>query len=672
MVGISLGGGVIFAQQVETNLREILHGYYLHVKDEWSFKELNKSLVQGNIYNHSYAQAESRITKSARDALDAIYEDIADKCEGNLDIKDVANVFSNTDEGRKLLGFLTARDGVDGLDNGSMFPKSCLKVLSCELDEVLKKEKKKLWGDTLKIRNACLWLVSKKYDHFSSIAESLGTIMDDNYGDDMFLNGDTKDGPYDLLADVRAIADVLFVHNDPPSSTHFYNMQPLGTFISNDPDQVTPYQVDQPNTDEDDPLLRVPVSNGLSPRFPKSVYYDNYSWWQGDVPFVPAIGSSEGLDPYRPPFKTEGPPSPWSISSNTLQNNICIENQEPQEPEKDILDLAEQEQKQTVNYNNKLDFGENVSVLLGGKGSSEREEQFADIFSSPDLPLLTLPEVIGEIFSKGTLQWEDMEKVKNKLVECVQKLTNQENVDFQAAKKVIWKTITQPTALTQCVLDTLCREVGDDSWRGLYRIKWCTMPPRKYGLVGDQPVESIEEIIDEVSNICTNLQYTDTHEYNKTKDALDHQMMRVKFGKKFSFTLNVWFKPVFNMVDSAHQKRLLKDNNAYLENLLLGITDELTFREERNKYVHLYHPLDIGINSTQQALALQKSEEQALDSSEEFEKRDERSQELYYAEFLEMYADFTDYNMALRKSINGYTQGMKSAWENEKKTGNRK
>ena len=60
-----------------------------------------------------------------------------------------------------------------------------------------------------------------------------------------------------------------------------------------------------------------------------------------------------------------------------------------------------------------------------------------------------------------------------------------------------------------------------------------------YGIASDQPIESIEEIIDEVSNVCTNLQYTDTNEYNKTKDARDHKMMRINFSEKFSFTLNV-------------------------------------------------------------------------------------------------------------------------------------
>lgn len=58
--------------------------------------------------------------------------------------------------------------------------------------------------------------------------------------------------------------------------------------------------------------------------------------------------------------------------------------------------------------------------------------------------------------------------------------------------------------------------------------------------MSNQPVLSIEEIIDEMSNVCTVLDSSgQLLEHNKTKDAWDHQLMRVRFGDKFSFSLNV-------------------------------------------------------------------------------------------------------------------------------------
>jgi hypothetical protein len=51
---------------------------------------------------------------------------------------------------------------------------------------------------------------------------------------------------------------------------------------------------------------------------------------------------------------------------------------------------------------------------------------------------------------------------------------------------------------------------------------------------------SIEEIIDEFANVCIGLQESgQLLEHNKTKDARDHKLMRVKFGDKFSFSLSV-------------------------------------------------------------------------------------------------------------------------------------
>ena len=137
-----------------------------------------------------------------------------------------------------------------------------------------------------------------KYEQIHDVSSSIETLMDINSGDDMFLNGDMNDGPYDLLSDVRAIADILFVHNDPPSETHFYNMKVLEDFVSNDPDQVTPYDVEKPNRTGDKALLRLPASSGVSPSFPESVFYENGKTEK--EPFVPESFQPSSIPSYYP------------------------------------------------------------------------------------------------------------------------------------------------------------------------------------------------------------------------------------------------------------------------------------------------------------------------------------------------------------------------------------
>ena len=105
-------------------------------------------------------------------------------------------------------------------------------------------------------------------------------------------------------------------------------------------------------------------------------------------------------------------------------------------------------------------------------------------------------------------------------------------------------------------------------------------------------------------NVCSSLEQSgQLFEHNKTKDARDHKLMRIKFGEKFSFTLSVWFAPVLNETDPAHEKRMNIENNEYLMDYLLDINDQLTQRYQRNKYVTLF---DVTTNRALQEIDTQE------------------------------------------------------------------
>lgn len=63
-----------------------------------------------------------------------------------------------------------------------------------------------------------------------------------------------------------------------------------------------------------------------------------------------------------------------------------------------------------------------------------------------------------------------LENTKNKIKQCVEQFTDG---DPEAWGKILWKSITQPAEFTQCVFGHLCKEIGDESGRGMYRIKIC-------------------------------------------------------------------------------------------------------------------------------------------------------------------------------------------------------
>ena len=136
------------------------------------------------------------------------------------------------------------------------------------------------------MHDACLGIVAKKIDTFQTVTKSLETLTNTNHGDDIFLNGDEKDSPYDLLVDIKAISKVLFSHADAPTQVHFYNMKPLKDFVSNDPDEVTPYVTQQPQRDQDNVFRRFPATHGISPYSPQSFYTEDKKSFS-PKPFVP-------------------------------------------------------------------------------------------------------------------------------------------------------------------------------------------------------------------------------------------------------------------------------------------------------------------------------------------------------------------------------------------------
>lgn len=131
-----------FAQKLETDIQNTINSYYKHVKGKGAFETLNASLMHGDIYDSAYAQVELHTTHSSLTALETIYEDMVDKCDGDLSKKDVSVVFAETEPGKIFRSFLQARDSFEESDDN--FGEHCLRVLSCELHDSLKKANKKL------------------------------------------------------------------------------------------------------------------------------------------------------------------------------------------------------------------------------------------------------------------------------------------------------------------------------------------------------------------------------------------------------------------------------------------------------------------------------------------------------------------------------------------------
>lgn len=546
--------------------------------------------VNGNLYEKAHALAETQLTHPALQSLDLAYEVIADRCDGkNIQLSDITNVFAQSAAGEQFRMLLDARDMVSTVKD-AWFDKSCLAVYACYNNDALTAQ----WVDIprLKYSQDVFWSCTTTVDDLFLVmyqrASTLETMKNVNYGDDFLANANPDDGPYDLLLDIQAIGDVLFAHNDGPSEIHFYDMEPVGSYVKNDPDKLTTFKPTDP--DARDRVDRFPATNGVTP----SVPLEAKDLVPPELP-IPATQPSSFNVAIKPfdfwPVAQSAGAQQWS----SIANIACEVPLQDTPPAKDILDLATAENEQTTTYNTKLDLDTEVAILLWGKMLPEEEakkwilprggvNRIPPVETIPPPTNPEAPEVAKQIFTDILdLDGVSLENTKKRIQQCVEEFTDG---DKGAWVKILAKSITQPAEFTKCVFGDLCDEIGDPSWRGMFRIKVCRELRKWSWLISNQSIKSSEEVIDEMLNVCTTLKESGALlEHNKTKDHLEDKLMRIKFWNKFAFGVSVIFKWPRDAADPAVAKLKAREQRAYLEKTHLSLTDDLTFVEERNRYL---------------------------------------------------------------------------------------
>lgn len=575
-------------------MRDALHSWYKENEELGDRASLPKWIVNGDIYTYAYAMAQAQVAHPALQALDLTYQSIANRCGGeDIALSDITTVFSRISAGLNLRYLLEAKRIVWTIQDYP-FNDSCKAVYKCYYRTYLEEQ---LWDDfdawdqfTDEVNTTCRNVVDELFMIMYERTRTLESMKNLNYGDELLANAKQDDGPFDLLADVEAIWNILFSHNDPPAEIHFYTVEPLDGYVSNDPDKLTPYPLRNPEDEER--LDRLPPTAWRSPTIPQ----DSDDIYPPE-PFLPLW--TDLVDELQYPIGPQTLPTtdwlvgsePVELPSNTILWNVfCEIPLEDEVIDEPILERALQENDQTTTYNRKLDLDDEIAVALGAKFSPEIEEWFGYTFRgawgeifNPTPPVQQEVEtIVNELLDLG---WETLEETKTKIQQCVADFTNEKK---DAWGKVLFKSITQPAEFTKCVFWHLCKEISDPSWRWFFHIKICRELRKGHGLISVQPVKSIEEIVDEMLNVCTTMKESGALlEHNKTKDHLDHKLMRLKLWNKFAFGISVIFASPEDAVDPAIAKAKAIDRREYLESLHLDVSDDLTFVTERNKYLLL-------------------------------------------------------------------------------------
>jgi hypothetical protein len=572
-------------------MRDMLHTRYKENENKWSLTEFPKWIIEGNLYEKAYSMAQLQMAEPALKALDLTYNVIKDRCWWqNIQARDITAIFARSHFWKQFRMMLDARDMTSSVQDGDFIP-SCMAVYTCYNKEVLENK----WAvlKDLKYSDEAFWSCTNTVNDIFSVmyqrTSVLNTIKNMNYWDDFLMNANAEDWPFDLMLDVQLIGDILFTQNDWPSQVSFYDSQPTVSYVNNDPKVLSWFASIDPTTQKR--LDRLPVTNSISPSVPEKT--------TGTFP------ENALADPSRKAWNAKNnkafiKPQEWSLFAQQpneawnpqLQNQLCEPMPTLEAKQPDLLDLAIKENEQTNTYNKELDLDEQVALLLWSKISAEEEEKIWFIprtkpwSSNVDIEEPPFSQEANNIVNEILDLWgESLEAVKNKIKQCVEQFTD---ANPQAWWKILRKSITQPAEFTQCVMWNLCKEIGDESWRWMYSIRICKELQKPWWLVRQQSIKSVEEVIDEMNNVCTTLRQSGALlEHNKTKDHMEDKMMRIKFADKFSFGVSVFFKWARDKKDPAVERQLAAQERSYLEEAHLGITDDLTFVDERNRYLIL-------------------------------------------------------------------------------------
>lgn len=657
------------------DIRDAMHSWYKENEQKGDLKAFPKWALEWNLYDKAYAMAQLQVAKPVLQSLDLIYQTIEPYCDGKyIKPRDITNVFARTSAGVQFWSLLETKNIVGEIKDAT-FNDSCKAVYGCYFRKQLEAKKVEMPLKTFSddVFQWCLSIVDNMYQIMYQRATTMERMKNINYGDDFLLNAKAEDSPYDLLLDVEAIGDVLFAHNDNPSEIHFYDMQPEGSYVYNDPDKLTPYPKKDPEKEER--MDRIPVTNGITPTVPKEenpIYPQNSTnpvAQSSLISLVTPKASSVSSSSSNPAAQAGW----WTSAGWTIQNALCEEEVVPEEESLPLLDLAEIEDVQTKWYNRKLALEDEIAVALAAKMPPDEEEQLWVYDRGWNDPPAVSPPAQQEaetIFAwLLDLDGDSLQDTKTKIQQCVEQFTEW---DKEAWWKILFKSITQPAEFTKCVFWHLCKEIGDPSGRWLYHIKICRELRKWYGIVSNQPVKSAEEVIDEMLNVCTNLKESGALlEHNKTKDHLENKMMRIKLGNKFAFGISVIFKWPRDSVDPAMAKRAVIQRRQYLEKLHLNFSDDLTFIKERNKYLVIQWNDEARVwneTNSMQTITSQKifSALQATDNSlqtmsktaESINVRASNSQLHTYANTTDLFRIFVEQNIQMWDVANQYTDGI--------------
>jgi hypothetical protein len=571
----------VLATQWVTDLWDAFDAWALSHQTANKASYLVDAIKKWNLFTRALRASDAVVSTVALETLKTVHGVINNQCNGQLARQDVAVVLWETVQWRVYRNMIERRQ-ITWPIRQKEFPQSCIRVMQCaqwwkvDVNPHRLLYTTALWQD-------CTDLVQGLWYRVGIRLEKIASIPLIHVGDEILVNGDTTDGPFDLLHDIQMINNVMFTKPRDPAIIHSYDLKKPYVYNWPSPKLKTqwPWWLYEKMLDE--PQLPPVPSLGIDRSEINEVNDAKFkqSQREWDITLLPNNGNDIKGSPITTPIQQ----IPWQNDGDYLSNNLCFE-PAPEIPDPEYREIAQTVQEAAITYNSELDFESRVMNSIAWAVPLEWDEQW---WQSPWEPF---PEEIAKAIATeiDPRAWPDVVKAFiNHFKWCVAATTD---IDPDTYQSTIRKNITQILALVECVNKTFCKEyeapTGDIA---SLVIVVCKIPPRAYHWATHQQVSSIEDVITEQLNVCFDAK--DSGQLMKTikpKDAWTVMASTSVLKDMFSFRILMR-----NDLSRRNEDPLINQDYQLAryktyQHLILNLYEDPRVLAERNKYIIVGQP----------------------------------------------------------------------------------